>query len=316
MTKSDNGFYAGVDSGGTKCEILICSEDKKIISEKTYKGVHYSVSGLEIYCNTVSGFIKDSFTGNNLKFSNCKGICFGVAGAREDKDRTRLKKIFTEVLGINNVTVTTDAMTALYGAFEGKEGIILISGTGSVLYGYSCENNFNKILRVGGWGRIVGDEGSGYWIGKRALNLVSKEYDNFPLSKSLSLLSSKFYELFGIDSANLNEKIFKESFQIQDLTPVILQCAAEKCPLSNKIIKEAVEGLVYHIKTYLKISKRKKPISIAFIGSVIENRNVLSEMLEKEIGKMKLVKVTKKLNSPSFGAALLAMENSDILLKF
>lgn len=300
-------YYIGIDSGGTKCELLILSGEKKKLFNKLYKGVHYSVSGAEIYSDCVSGFIKEALRRSKLDLKNCSGICIGVAGAREDKDRSELKKDFIKKLDFDKIIITTDAMTALYGAFDGKEGIILISGTGSVLYGFSDD----RITRVGGWGRIIGDEGSGYWIGKRALNLTAKGYDR----KIQSLFAEKLKEKFGIDKKNINQKTFNPRFEIQRIAPLVIECAAKNCKLSIKVVNEAVEGLSEHIKAFLQITKRKKPINIAFIGSIIENKNILSEKLKKEIKKMKIVNVVRKKNNSSYGAIFLSMENSDITKK-
>jgi N-acetylglucosamine kinase-like BadF-type ATPase len=304
MKNISNGFYIGIDSGGTKCELLITDAGDKIIYSKSFKGIHFSTAGSLLYTNAVSEYIIASLKSANL--INCKAIGIGTAGAREEDDRSGLKKSFEKKLRFKNILVTTDAMAALSGAFEGSEGIILICGTGSVLYGYAS----GKLTRIGGWGRIIGDEGSGYWIGKRALNLVMKEYDSRKVKRSL--LSEKLSEAFGINNKNVNEKIFQQNFEIQKIAPLVIESAEENCSLSKGIVNEAVFGLAEQIKTFLKVTGRKKQINISFIGSIIENRNVLSENLRREIKKLKIVKVTEKKHSSAFGAILLARGESKI----
>ena len=306
MKNIPDGFYIGIDSGGTKCELLIADTENNILYSKLFKGVHFSIAGNKIYSNNISEYIKSSLKEVKLNIKNCRAIGIGAAGAREEKDRSGLKHSFEKKLKHSNILVTTDAMTALYGAFEGREGIILISGTGSVLYGYTN----GKIIRVGGWGRIIGDEGSGYWIGKRALNLSMKEYDR-RLNKK-SLLSEKLFEAYGIDNRNVNEKIFHHGFEIQRLAPLVIESAENNCRVSLQIVNEAVSFLTDHIKTFLKVSGRKKETEIAFIGSIIENRNILSDRLKKEIKKLKIIEVVDKKHSSSFGAILLAKEKKYI----
>ncbi len=308
MNKSKGGYYIGIDSGGTKCELVISDPDKKIIFQKKYKGIHYSVAGAEEYCKIVSGYINHAAAKCRLDLKNCKGICFGIAGARERKDRNRLRNLFLRKLKVKNIIITSDAMTALFGAFGGEEGIILISGTGSVLYGYTN----NRIIRVGGWGRIFADDGSGFWIGKRALNLITREYDEMNGGKEQSLLSAVLTEKYGITKKNLNEKIFRGNFLIQNIAPDVIECAERNCLLSRSIVDETAEALLEHIKSFLRISGRRKKIKIAFIGSIIENRNLVSVKLKKEIEKLKTVDVVTKEHPPAFGAVLLAMENSDL----
>lgn len=308
MNSTSSGYFIGIDSGGTKCELIISSPDRKIIFSKKYKGIHYSVAGAEVYSETVSGFITDAVRKCGLILKKCHGICLGIAGAREKKDRNRLSKLFSQKLKLRNIIISSDALTALFGAFGGEEGIILISGTGSVLYGYTE----NKIIRVGGWGRIFADEGSGYWIGKRALNLITKEYDEIRAGKKRSLLSEVLEEKFGITKKNLNEKIFRGNFLIQNIAPLVIECAGRNCPLSRIIADETAEALLEHIKSFLRISGRRKKIKIAFVGSIIENKNLISDKLKKEIERLKTVEVVTKQHPPAFGAVLLAMGNSDL----
>ena len=133
MTKSDPKFFIGIDSGGTKCEILITDSLKKTILKKSFKAFHYSVCDAEIVAKKISGYIISLLNSKELSIKNCIGICIGLAGAREATDRAKIRKSFSKELKFRKVAVETDTMTGIYGAFEGGEGIILISGTGSVL---------------------------------------------------------------------------------------------------------------------------------------------------------------------------------------
>jgi N-acetylglucosamine kinase-like BadF-type ATPase len=301
--KENERFFVGIDSGGTKCEVLITDKNKKKIFQKEFPGIHYSVSGPVLYSKNISGYIRSSLKISNLKLSRCMGICLGVAGAREEKDRKVLKKEFIKNLGFKNILVTTDAMTALSGAFGNEDGIILISGTGSVLYGRSG----GEIIRTGGWGRIIGDEGSGYWIGKKGFNAIAKEFDLETINKKESLLRKALKENLNITKENLNRKVFDKDFEIQKAAPIVIECAENGEKVCREIIDEAVDGLFYLVQTYMKISKRKKPIEISYIGSIVENDNSVSRKLTIRIhSKLKNVKVVIKRHSSSYGAVFLA----------
>lgn len=300
--KMKRGFYAGVDSGGTKCEVTLAAEDLSPLFTKAYKGTHYSLAGAQVFASDISGFIMDSLQRNKLSTRDCVSICVGAAGVREASDRSAVQKLLSKLTGAK-VAVTTDAMTALAGTFEGDEGIILISGTGSVLYGMAA----NKIIRVGGWGRIIGDEGSGYWIGRRALNLVAREFDEKKSRAcARSLLSRALDEKFGINKATVNSIIFSKDFPVQSIVPSVTSCASKGCRLSRLIVDEAVEGLFWHVDTFLRLSGRRKPIDLAFTGSVIENDNLISRKLSRKINSTGVVKVVRRRNSPSYGAVLIA----------
>ncbi|MBX7043797.1 MAG: hypothetical protein K1X85_12940 [Ignavibacteria bacterium] len=299
--KSDKGFYAGIDSGGTKCEVLLADSQLRIISSGKYKSTHYSVAGARKFSNDVAQCILREMRKARRNLSDCIRICVGAAGAREGSDRNAISSALTSLTGVRT-KVTTDAMTALAGSFGGGEGAILISGTGSVLYGLAN----GKLYRVGGWGRMIGDEGSGFWIGRRALNLISREYDEKKNGSGISVLSRSISKEFSINRSNINSHIFRKDFAIQSIAPVVLQSAANGCSLSKRIIDEAVDGLMWHIETFIRISRVKSQFELAFTGSIIENDNLLSKKLKNRIRKTGLMKVVKRMNSPAFGAVLIA----------
>lgn len=311
MKHTESKFYIGADSGGTKFEMIFADESGKVLKNFRLKGIHYSVAGPQKYSEKITEYIQSAVKKSGLNIENCLGICIGLAGAREESDRTKLVKLFKQKLNVRKIIVTSDAMTALIGAFEGNEGIILISGTGSVLYGYYDE----VIKRIGGWGRIIGDEGGGYWIGKKALNIAAKEFDSCKNKKLQSQLCKKLYSEFGIDRSNLNDMIFKENFDIQKITPVVLDLAAKKSKVCIEIIETAVTDLIHHIITYLDFVKPERELKIALIGSLIENENILSVKLNKEILKLKKVKTVVKKHSPAYGAYLLISGGSNLLKK-
>lgn len=302
MSKTDPKFFIGIDSGGTKCEILITDTDKKPIAKKNFKAFHYSVCDAEIVAKKISEYIVSMLKAKELSLKNCEGICIGLAGAREATDRAKIRKSFSKILKFRKIAVETDTMTGIYGAFEGDEGIILISGTGSVLY--AIHNG--TMVRIGGWGRIIGDPGSGYWLGQKGLQLIVDEYD-LEERDEYSMLTKEADKKFNVTKLNILDKVFHQDFEIQKLAPLVIECAEKKDKKCTSIIEEGAEKLAKHIALFFRLTNRKKPIELAFIGSIIENDNILSQKLKSIIKKeFKNVKVIVKKNSPVYGAILLA----------
>ena len=304
MKKDIQNFYIGIDSGGTKCDLVIINSNNNVLFNESTKAFHYSIHGTEIISENISKYLTSLSRAKKFNLKKCSGICVGLAGAREDKDKKTLERAFKQKLYFNKIDIETDTMTGLYGAFEDKDGIILISGTGSVLFGKSN----SKIYRVGGWGRIIGDYGSGFTIGKEALKEVVKEYDLSDIKRKRIMLVKRIEDEFYINKENIIRKIFHENFEIQKIAPIVIKCAEKGDKVSLEIINEAVDGLLYHIKTFLKLSRRKKSIDLVFIGGIIENENVLSRKLKKELNKnfKEKVNIIKKKHSSAFGAALIA----------
>ncbi len=281
---------------------MIADESLKPIIYKKFKSIHYSVAGAEIISTEFSKLIKTVLKEKNLNLNYCKGICIGLAGAREDNDRRILKTKFSKKLGFKKIRIETDTMTGLYGAIGSGNGIILISGTGSVLFGkYN-----NKFYRTGGWGRILGDEGSGYWIGKMGLNYAVKEFDL--QKKNKSEFTKKLKLRFGLDGKNILEEVFHKNFPVQHIAPLVIELSSKdiRC---KEIVNEAINALYELIETFIKISGMNKKTDLAFIGSIIESENLLSDLLKKKIKKkFKNINQITKRNIPVYGAILLAKE--------
>jgi N-acetylglucosamine kinase-like BadF-type ATPase len=296
----NKNFFIGIDSGGTKSEILITDEFNTVLYKKNIKAFHYSIHGFDKTVNHIINILATSLKENKLDIKNCKGICIGLSGVRDIKVKSQIQKQIIKSLGCKNILIESDSTIALYGAFEGKDGLILICGTGSILFGILN----GEFIRIGGWGRIIGDYGSGYEIGKNAIKHLTTGYDG---GKKISNLSSAIEKEFSINKANLLHLIYQNNFNLQNLVPIVLERADKKDKNALKIIDNAVNDLLQHFKIFFKTSGLRKKIGLAFSGSIIENENVLTLKLKKKIKRnFKLINIIDKLHSPAEGAILLA----------
>ena len=100
--------------------------------------------------------------------------CAGIAGAGDDGVASLVQRLLIEILG-GAIEVIGDMEVALESAFAGGPGVVVIAGTGSIVYG---KNERGEHTRCGGWGRMVSDEGSGHWIGVEALRAALRAHDD------------------------------------------------------------------------------------------------------------------------------------------
>jgi N-acetylglucosamine kinase-like BadF-type ATPase len=101
-------------------------------------------------------------------------ICLGIAGVDRPDDSATVGAIMRRIGYKARVLVVNDALVALEAGVPGQPGVVIISGTGSICYGRNADG---QAARSGGWGYVLGDEGSGYWIGRAALRAVLREAD-------------------------------------------------------------------------------------------------------------------------------------------
>src|SRR4030095_17024111 len=101
-------------------------------------------------------------------------VCLGIAGVDREDEASTVRAIMRRIGYRSHTIVVNDALIALVAAAGDAPGVVIISGTGSIVYG---RNANGEASRAGGWGHMIGDEGSGYWIGREALSAVMRASD-------------------------------------------------------------------------------------------------------------------------------------------
>lgn len=302
-------YFIGIDGGGTKTKCFLSDINLNIIDECIGEASNFLVSGLNEVNKRLFKLISSCLKENKLHFTDISSIVIGTAGAGRVVDAENLRKSFIRFLNskkisFKNFHVVSDARIALEGAFSGNPGSILIAGTGSIIFG---KDKNGKIHRAGGFGRLIGDEGSGYSIGRKALNAVSKELDGRSGKTKITELLKRKYKIKSGDDLIIS--IYrKKNLELSAVVPLVLEAAENKDKIASKIIEEETNELILHIKTIYKKLEQKK-LNVSFIGGIIENKNIFSNTLRKKIKKeLKNIIVTKPQHDPAFGALLLANE--------
>jgi glucosamine kinase len=158
-------YFVGIDGGGTRTTLGIAEESgREILRRSGPAGIvdaRRPAATVEVLVSLVQeATARAGFTGP------AAGLCAGLAGVANATERQIVEAALQRSGVADRVAVLTDGETALYGAFEGGPGILLISGTGSVAYARAEDG---RVERCGGWGMILGDEGGGYAMGRAGL---------------------------------------------------------------------------------------------------------------------------------------------------
>jgi len=299
-------YLIGIDGGGTKTDCAIADLSGKIINQIKGKPSNFLVIGVEEAFENLFSLIEENLFQLEGDFADVKQIVIGVAGAGRDEDAMLLEKSFKdyaaeEGIHFKGVKVLSDAHIALEGAFPDSVGCILIAGTGSILFGKD-ENGI--IHRVGGFGRLIGDEGSGYSIGRKALNAVSKASDG---RGEETLISELLNAKMNSGSANgIINKVYTEKLDVASVARIVIQAAEESDPIAEDILDEEADELVLHIRSLIN-KIQSDNLNVAFSGSLIDNKNFYSDLLKQKI-KFTLpnVNIVKPASSPLSGAILFA----------
>jgi N-acetylglucosamine kinase-like BadF-type ATPase len=161
----------GIDAGGTKTVCLLADDRGLIVSEGRGPGANLHVAG-ELGVERVLHEVMEDAIGD--RGVTPAAICLGIAGVDRDDEARTVRAIMHRIAQQSRVLVVNDALIALVAGAQDAPGIVIIAGTGSIAYG---RNQRGEVARAGGWGHMIGDEGSGYWIGREALAAVMRAAD-------------------------------------------------------------------------------------------------------------------------------------------
>lgn len=187
-------LFLGVDGGQTTTKAVVGDERGAILARATGgPSDHTEEPGgperLERVARVTIGQALAAGGRSSDRFE-FEGACFGMTGETEIKQRVLERFVRTP-----HLSVVHDSVNALEGATGGEPGLIVIAGTGSVARGRNAEG---QDYRVGGWGHLFGDEGSGYWIGREAIRATLAEFDRTGQSTQLTPM---LFERLGVTSA-------------------------------------------------------------------------------------------------------------------
>lgn len=167
-------YVIGIDGGGTKTLGAIADEEGKIIAQYEVGSTNHHSNPLEVVKANLGELITTLLAKAGVQATDVACVCSGMAGVDRPDDKALVKNMMAEFLPNALAVPVNDGLIALVGGTMRAVGIIVISGTGSIAVGV---NKHGVQGRAGGWGHILGDEGSGYMIGLRGLRAVCRAYD-------------------------------------------------------------------------------------------------------------------------------------------
>jgi N-acetylglucosamine kinase-like BadF-type ATPase len=299
-------YYIGIDGGGTKSHLVLTDENLNVITEKKSGPTNFLMIGKETVAKTIFELINSSLKEVNIGYEDLDGIVLGTTGAgrknNADDLREAILKVFSENgINLNKFSVESDARIALEGAFAGGSGSILIAGTGSIMFGKDAAGN---IHRIGGFGRWIGDEGSGFAIGKKGLIAIAKEYDGRSIETKLTKVVEAKYGISNSDI--LINKVYAENFDIASIATDVIECANYEDQVCQQILREEATELFWHVVSALK-KLRLKELTLSLIGSLITNENFYSNAFKEMVIKnLPQVTIAEPIYTPAIGAILMA----------
>ena len=179
----------GLDAGGTKTVCYLANEASEVLAEARGSGAHLPSAGAQGVHLILREVIDAVLDGQPRKLA---AFCLGMAGVDRPSEAAMIRPLVERIVTSPNITIVNDALIALEAGAPGQAGIVLIAGTGSIAYGRDAHG---RAARSGGWGYVLADEGSGYWLGRHALRAVMRHADGRGPATSLSARVLEHYQV-------------------------------------------------------------------------------------------------------------------------
>jgi len=229
-------------------------------------------------------------------------VCVGAAGAARPDIAAKIRSILAELTPAA-VEVVGDMVIALVAAFGSSPGVIAIAGTGSIVWGRDVTG---RTARAGGWGFAISDEGSGHWIGRRAISAILQAHDEGQQTE-LTAMVFHLWNLTTLDALVQKANSLPPS-EFPRLFPAVLRAAEQSDPTARKLLADAANHLANLTAMVIRRLAAEAPyVPVAMTGSVFRKsadvRRVFYNALQASFPG---IEVRANLADPVEGALALA----------
>lgn len=301
----------GIDAGGTKTVALLADANGVVLGEGRSGGANLQAHG-ELEVEKVLHHVIDlALEGHG---ATPAAVCLGLAGVDRDGDGAVIRSIMRRLGFRERTLIVNDALIALVagvplqqGRATVSQGVVLISGTGSIAYGV---NSRGQAARAGGWGTSLGDEGSGYWIGRRALKAVARAADGRgPRTRLTPLVLAHF-------SLSRPEQLVSEIYDdakgkhaIASLGQTVEQARAEGDVVATEIMRKAADELALAAASVVaRLEMRGEQFPILLSGGMIRHAQWLAAEVTTRLAEVAPRSSVIALDrEPAMGAVRLAL---------
>lgn len=300
-------YYIGIDGGGTKSVLMAVDENGKEIAVLRGGPTNMHSYGQKQVEGNISSLVDILEVKYGLSKDACNGFCIGSAGIDKSSDIPKMLDSIKNIGFTCPIQVVNDAEIILEAERDCEAGVAIISGTGSIAFGSDLKGNQ---VKSGGWGHLLGDEGSGYWIANEALISAVRSADG---RKNRTILLNKIMEVLQIsDPYQIIDFVYKECASDKGKLASLSSVVADACKTGDleaqRIIDEAAKELALLGSSVLNQLQYDGESIVVCSGGILQNNDMIFESvkqnLEASYDKLQVVRLSK---NPVWGAVKMAM---------
>ena len=296
-------YIIGIDGGGTGTVGILTTETGECLAQVQSGPSNYHVVGAAKTQTVLKSVVEALCEKAGIRSTSSIHFCLGMAGLGRVEDRKIIGRICDE-LGISeNRILTHDAHIALVGGTEKQQGVIVISGTGAIVYGINADG---KEARASGWGYLLGDEGGGYDIAIKGLRAVARAADGRGRPTELTNRILNALELNA--PGDLIRWVHAASRDaIAQLSKIVFDAARTTDGLAEQIVNAAAEELVCAANSVVKQLAFDEMFDIVLSGGNLIHQPMFADKLRQAFARISpSASVYLPKHAPAYGAVLLA----------
>ncbi|SEO56687.1 1,6-Anhydro-N-acetylmuramate kinase [Amphibacillus marinus] len=281
-------YFIGVDAGGTKTISTAYDSDGTKLNQH-----QEGFGNIRVNRETALEHITQSIDALIHHYGNetLKGITIGIAGLPDGEQEMLQAHFYSRYLV--EVKIVSDYLLAYKSTFADQDGLLVIAGTGFVMYGEAS----GESVKFGGWGHLLGDIGSGYDL---VIRTIKASIDYFEEKSEIPVLMKQIlHQLNMQEIEEIKHFIYgSKKDEIAKLAPIVLQHAKEGNQLATQIIKEASEAIADKIRKFID-RKGTSASKLCLTGGILENAPILVDYILADLDKQGIVVELVKAADPT-----------------
>jgi N-acetylglucosamine kinase-like BadF-type ATPase len=302
-------WVLGIDGGGTKTAAILVAEDGTFGAQQTVGPTSLTTVGVTQAAQIIFDLAMECCRKVSCTSEQLTAVGIGLAGAGRVEMRDEFQRVLERLSREKNfpfprIVVDADWRVALEAAFPTSPGIVLIAGTGSV----ACMRaEDGSIHRVGGWGRIFGDEGSAYALGRDGLKAVLRAHDGRGEETLLLQLALEHFDVPKI--GRLMDKIYRENADIASFASKVFLANNRHDHVAHQLLISGAGELAQLVRTLVTNIPPKRKMPVAFMGGLMSDDTVYAKLVREFLFITLPQLVMQRPKFPAaYGAAILAFQ--------
>jgi glucosamine kinase len=260
------GIFLGIDGGGTKTSCII-GDENSVLGAGMSAGSNVVRVGERRARKSLGAAIRQACAAANITPAQISRTCVGIAGGTLPEIAGVVHRLLSELVS-GEVIVVGDMVIAMQAAFGDGPGVIVIAGTGSIVYG---RNSKGQVARAGGWGFAISDEGSGHWIGRSAAAACMRAYDEAGVENTGVLLES-IMKSWDVTTREQLVIAANKSPDFAALLPAVVSSSDAGDETARNVLAQAGAELATLGKIVIgRLFGRTEAVAVAVSGGVFSN---------------------------------------------